>query len=703
MKKRLVSFALALCMMLTQLPISAMAEEAGTSIGASGEIIAFAPLDKTEMSFTTGMAIEDLGLPESLTATVQTAALEREEKTVEIPLTWTSDPEYDMDTKGNYVFTPVIEGYTVSTELPEITVTLGAQSLMRALTATTNYGIWVGGIEVTSENASSVTGSCISGTVAYDATTKTLTLNNATITETNSYGFAIYRSSGDLKIDLIGSSSINISSVTNVDGDCFGIVVQDGKLSIQSSTTGGSLSIVSTATVRTSGNSSRNNVGILARGELTIEGCTVAVTAGSADAYYSICHGIEAIGLSINNAAVTANGGTWLSSSGINISYGINVIGGSLSIENSTVTANGGSSTYSESYGIRTASNVNTTISASTVTATGNNCALNFSKVPTAIGLAATASTDKTGNGGAPVTFAGNVYGQNNTYKYVQISPATPTSQARWGVAQSDGTAPSTWTEGTLAEAISYANNIWGESGTKYIQLLTDINKDNHTIWPLTFNSRTAIIDLNGKNIDRGLTEATPNGNVITVGVTLTIKDSSTTDVSNQGRITGGWNSDNTGGGVYVWNAGTGTLQGGNITGNKTTGDGGGVKTADWQCAFYMQGGSIAENQSSGNGGAVYAAGLFTMTGGSITDNQASGNGSVFGNTFSVGGTAVIKDNTVTGSGLVRNVVVTGNTIYLLSDTPLITGATIGVTANSAPTSGNPVDITGANSADYSG
>lgn len=36
------------------LPISAMAEEEGTPIGVSGEIIAFAPLDETEMSVSTG-------------------------------------------------------------------------------------------------------------------------------------------------------------------------------------------------------------------------------------------------------------------------------------------------------------------------------------------------------------------------------------------------------------------------------------------------------------------------------------------------------------------------------------------------------------------------------------------------------------------------------------------------------------------------
>ena len=180
MKKRLVSFTLALCMMLTQLPIPAMAEEADTSVGASGEIIAFAPLAETEISASTGTAIEDLGLPESLTATVKTSvpddsgttaepvqdsgepeetvtpenpvetttssalqahlneqqevlAPEWEESSVDIPVTWTAEPEYNGDENGEYVFTPVIEGYTVSTDLPEITVTVGAQPRMMAM------------------------------------------------------------------------------------------------------------------------------------------------------------------------------------------------------------------------------------------------------------------------------------------------------------------------------------------------------------------------------------------------------------------------------------------------------------------------------------------------------------------------------------------------------------------------------------------
>ena len=57
-------------------------------------------------------------------------------------------------------------------------------------------------------------------------------------------------------------------------------------------------------------------------------------------------------------------------------------------------------------------------------------------------------------------------------------------------------------------------------------------------------------LDLNGRDINRGLTETTSNGNVITVTYcSMHIKDSSTNEVSKQGHITGGYNSSDTGGG----------------------------------------------------------------------------------------------------------------------------------------------------------
>ena len=48
MNKRLLSMFLALCMIVTMLPVSAMAEEIHTPIGTSGEITNFAPLTEAE-------------------------------------------------------------------------------------------------------------------------------------------------------------------------------------------------------------------------------------------------------------------------------------------------------------------------------------------------------------------------------------------------------------------------------------------------------------------------------------------------------------------------------------------------------------------------------------------------------------------------------------------------------------------------------
>ncbi|MEA5012220.1 MAG: S-layer homology domain-containing protein [Angelakisella sp.] len=168
--KKILSMFLVLCMVVTLLPVSAMAEEASVTIGTSGEIISFAPLAGTEKTRALGTSIQDLVLPEILTVTVRTAvpadenptqdsgspdesvtsgdaavattssAIEAEldepedtgeaaepewkETTMDIPVTWVS-PDYDMNTEGEYVFTPKIEGYTVRASLPEITVTVG--------------------------------------------------------------------------------------------------------------------------------------------------------------------------------------------------------------------------------------------------------------------------------------------------------------------------------------------------------------------------------------------------------------------------------------------------------------------------------------------------------------------------------------------------------------------------------------------------
>ena len=83
-----------------------------------------------------------------------------------------------------------------------------------ASAAVHNYGIYVGGIQVNEDNAADV---MEDGTVSYDPTTNTLTLNNATITDywtEELYGeesyYGIYSTVDGLTINLVGENKMEI-------------------------------------------------------------------------------------------------------------------------------------------------------------------------------------------------------------------------------------------------------------------------------------------------------------------------------------------------------------------------------------------------------------------------------------------------------------------------------------------------------------
>lgn len=151
--KKTLSLFLALCMVFTMSPVSAMAEEVYRT--PDTEIIAFEPLADTEQSVAIGTAIEDLALPKTLTATVKKAVNAKEEAeqnsgipeeymasgsvpdaawveiSQEISVTWACQTGYDKDTAGEYLFAPVIISYELKdgVELPQIKVTVVAVAL----------------------------------------------------------------------------------------------------------------------------------------------------------------------------------------------------------------------------------------------------------------------------------------------------------------------------------------------------------------------------------------------------------------------------------------------------------------------------------------------------------------------------------------------------------------------------------------------
>ena len=386
MKKRLLSMLLTLCMIVSLLPVTAMAEEIHTPIGTSGEITSFAPLTEAEKTVSLGTSSENLELPETLTAAVRTAVPagedyvqdsgspetatptaanepEWEETTVDIPVKWDSTPEYDMDTEGAYVFTPVIEGYTVSAALPEITVTVGELSSLAAVRglvtpmSITNYGIWVGGVQVTSENKDGIIGEGITGTATYDPDTKTLTLNGVTIEKSYDYygnKLGIYSSNNStaLTINLVGTNTITAEDATGT-LSC-GINVM-GSLTISGTDTatltakGGSssnssygiwgdntITISDSVQVTAKGGTADNSIGIYGYGYGTITISDSAQVTGIGDNAINTSFGIAAGNITISGGTVTATGGTATGSSGN--SCGIFSIG-TVAISGGTVTA----------------------------------------------------------------------------------------------------------------------------------------------------------------------------------------------------------------------------------------------------------------------------------------------------------------------------------------------------------------------------
>ena len=149
---------------------------------------------------------------------------------------------------------------------------------------------------------------------------------------------------------------------------------------------------------------------------------------------------------------------------------------------------------------------------------------------------------------------------------------------------------------------------------------------------------------------------------------------------------------------MCVYDGGTFTLTGGEISGN-TASYGGGVYVLNGG-RFEMTGGEISDNTAGYGGGVyVYNGGTFTMNGGAISGNSASNNGGgvYVDSTFTVSGSPVVSGST--------NSVGAANNVYLpngkeIAVSNLTVGARIGVTTATAPTVSAPVTFAPGASAD---
>ncbi|MFA9463061.1 MAG: InlB B-repeat-containing protein, partial [Velocimicrobium sp.] len=171
--------------------------------------------------------------------------------------------------EGWYIDSSFTTPYNFDTLVTE-DITLIAKWKMDGTDA--KYMLWIGGVQVTTDNMNSVTGSAITGTISYEPESSTLTLNNATIT--GYYGendiYAIYdgQSDSSLTINVIGTNVINMPSDTSR-------MRQSGIYEYNSLTIGGD----STASlVITAGAADELSAGLAVKDTATIKG-GVAVTA----------------------------------------------------------------------------------------------------------------------------------------------------------------------------------------------------------------------------------------------------------------------------------------------------------------------------------------------------------------------------------------------------------------------------------------
>ena len=636
MNKRLFSMFLALCMIVTMLPVSAMAEEIHTTIGGSGEIISFAPLTETAKAVSLGTSIEDLELPETLTATVRTAVPADEdstqdsgspetatpttaaepkwkETTGDIPVEWAS-PDYDMDTEGAYVFTPVIADYTVSAPLPELTVTVdetlpiaAAQGMASPLPATT-YNIWVGGVQVTDANKDDVLDAANyeGATITYDPDTSTLTLDNATInaahngtwidSATTAY-YGIYAETA-LKIEMVGSNTVIGKS-------------QSGSASI-GIYTGGTLNLSGSGSLYVSGGTGKFSVGIYSTGSIAIEGgrvtaASVAATQtsmaiasngditisnegveASADTSAPNSYGMIATnGFAINNGEVTASGKTGLHT---------NAAEGPVTVSDGRLTANG------SLVGIAGA----LTVTGGTVTVKSDTKALDGSLATSGYtGCTVTAGANKNGDGAGTYNASSLA-----SYKYIKVEPAaTPPV-----ILIADRTALQSAIDGATGDLNLKLSDSYSGTGMVKIPDSWDYN---------------ITIDLNGKTLDGNYDNAILHGGSGVLSIT-----------------------DSKGGGMVTSKTSTGTIRANdgskvNILGGTVSATGSnGYAIFSANAILNISGGTVSA--TGGNGYAIFSTNTYAqlnISGGTIS--AVNGTAIYFTNTtISTGGTVVIQGGT---------------------------------------------------------
>ena len=159
--------------------------------------------------------------------------------------------------------------------------------------AQTQYELWVAGTQVTSENCNDLSViEGVSGTVVYDNNTKTLTLDNATISsaaegDRNGSGAGIFNKLRGLNIQVVGNNTITSEKFVGVWNYYASITFTgDGKLTVKGTTTSGDKAY---------------KAGILNQGDVVVSNCTLEASGG--------VYGLACGGWKFDHCTVRAKGG----------------------------------------------------------------------------------------------------------------------------------------------------------------------------------------------------------------------------------------------------------------------------------------------------------------------------------------------------------------------------------------------------------
>ena len=601
----------------------------------------------------------------------------------------------------------------------------------------------------------------------WNAATSTLTLKNMVIVGTNE------TASNKGSFGILGGGNISIvyegvnvvCGGTSESGDSCGIEVEE------TGTEGFSLSGDGTL-IALGRQVSGSSCGIRfltesGTGGFNVSGGKVIALGGDAgESYAPFSCGLEANNLTITGGDVTAVGGaaagTGSLSAGAAAGAGISVSSGQLVAVGGHASGTGSVSVGACSYGTTIFSGDANIVAAGDGYGIGtylaSKTAVDFQLGTCAADTVTVTAMGGTGaaNGKATTTVSGKAVAcDGGTYETAGTAVRFRLADAVIAVAHngSDFTKYASFAEG-WNEAVGTNNK-----STTTVKLLVDWTATTDPTYGTSFGSgvgfgdgtasgagfilvpsnKTITLDLNGHTIDRGLTAAQTDGEVICIDsanisaeyTVFTLADSAAESPNGAGngvtgRITGGNNSGN-GGGIYMaGNSVKCTIKGGCISGNRTAGNGGGIVThGTTNGDFLITGGKITGN-SAANGGGIYCAmccdgisnciiqgNTATTCGGGIYSDYPviclGGATVVSGNAHGANAVASTTGNATIGEGgAADNLYLTsGTTVNCLVGTSILatTGASIGVTTQTAPAYGHPVNVAFIenSSVDYSG